>query len=97
MKKWKNIKPHTIKSRKRVFQKYGKRCFLESKTLKYPICNKRNGNPECLGHRASQYYLNINISKLKNKKDRKSIKKLKKYIKLKKKSLNFTKKKCKKL
>tara|TARA_B100000900_G_C20260055_1_gene585609 strand:+ start:306 stop:593 length:288 start_codon:yes stop_codon:yes gene_type:complete len=93
-KKWKNIKPHTQQSRKKVFQKYGKRCFLESKTLKYPICNKFNGKEECNGHYGAQYYLNINIGKLKKKKDKESTKKRKKYKILKKKSLKYTKKNC---
>ena len=64
--------------------------------MKYPICNKYNGKPECMGLSAADYYLNINIGKLENKKkqnksmkqkDKKALnKKLGKYYKLKNKS-----------
>ena len=43
VKSWKNIKPHSVKSRKLVMQKYGSSCFLEPNRLKYPLCNKYNG------------------------------------------------------
>ena len=33
MKSWKNVKPHTSKSRKRTQKKYGNRCFLKPKQL----------------------------------------------------------------
>lgn len=95
-KTWKNIKPHGNQSRKNMKQKYGNKCFLEPRKMKYPICNKFNGKPECMGLSAAEYYLNINIGKLENKKKRsKSLhkasrnimnKKLDKYYKLKTKS-----------
>jgi hypothetical protein len=91
---WKNIKSNKVLSRKKLLKKYGHRCFLEPKTLKYPICNKFNGKQECIGHRAAQYYLNINLKKVKKKLNKKSKKLLKKYQTLKQKSLKFTKKKC---
>jgi hypothetical protein len=47
-----------------------------------------------MGHQGAQYYLNINIGKLKKKRDKISTKKKKKYQKLKNKSLKFTKKIC---
>ena len=93
-KKWKNIKPHTLKSRQKMRKNYGLTCFLEPKTLKYPVCNKYNGKKECMGHYAAQYYLNINIGKLKKKKKKQYLKKSKKYIELLKKSKQYTKKKC---
>ena len=95
-KTWKNIKPHGNQSRKNMKQKYGNKCFLEPRRMKYPICNKFNGKPECMGLSAAEYYLNINIGKLENKKKKtKTIKKkdketmhkkLDKYYKLKNKS-----------
>ena len=95
-KTWKNIKPHSSKSRKNMKQKHGNKCFLEPRRMKYPICNKFNGKPECMGLSAADYYLNINIGKLENKKkqnktikqkDKKIMnKKLDKYYKLKNKS-----------
>ena len=98
--KWKNIKPHSNKSRKNMKTKYGSKCFLEPKTLKYPICNKFNGKQECMGLYAADYYLNLNIGKL-NKKinsNKKNVytKKLKKYNKLKSKSDRLKKRLCKK-
>ena len=56
MKSWKNVKPHSQKSRTRVYQKYGKRCFLDPTRKKYPICNRYNGKEECKGHQDAQYY-----------------------------------------
>ena len=102
-KKWKNIKPHSNKSRKNLKTKYGNRCFLDAKRMKYPICNKYTGNPECMGLRAADYYLNLNIGKLNKKKrqdkttskNKKIInKKLNKYYKLKNKSNKLKKKIC---
>ena len=102
-KKWKNIKPHSNKSRKNVKIKYGNKCFLDAKRMKYPICNKYTGKPECMGLRAADYYLNLNIGKLNKKKARdktttknKKImnKKLDKYYKLKNKSNKLKKKIC---
>lgn len=94
IKKWKNIKPESNKSRKNVYDKFGSSCFLDSKRLKYPICNKLTGKKECIGHYAAQYYLNINKGKLNNKKNKKSIKKRKKYTSLLNKSKLYTKKYC---
>ena len=103
IKKWKNIKPHSNKSRKNVKTKYGNKCFLDAKRMKYPICNKYTGKPECSGLRAADYYLNLNIGKIINRKKRdktmtknkKTInKKLGKYYKLKNKSNKLKKKYC---
>lgn len=103
-KTWKNIKPHSRQSRKNMKLKHGSKCFLEPRRMKYPICNKYNGKPECQGLMAADYYLNINIGKLENtKKQNKSMKqkdrkqrnkKLDKYYKLKNKS-NTIKRKLK--
>ncbi len=94
VKSWKNIKPHSVKSRKRVMQKYGSSCFLEPKRLKYPLCNKYNGKKECVGYRAAQYYLNINLGKQNKKGNQKNKKKTNTYKKLLKKANRFTKKYC---
>ncbi len=96
MKTWKQMKPHNIKSRKNMYKKYGAKCFLEPKRLKYPICNKYNGKPQCIGHYSARYYLNINIGKLRKKKDKLSKIKQKKYFKLLNKSQKYTLKKCNK-
>ena len=81
---WRNIKPHTEKERKRVLKKYGKKCYLDSKRMKYPICNKNTGEVDCKGLNAALYYVNLNISrKLKPKKKYKNLHK--KIIKTKKK------------
>lgn len=94
-KTWKNIKPHSVASRKKMRKKYGSRCFLDPMRYKYPICNRYNGKEECVGHYAAQYYLNINIGKLKKKKkNKKSTKRIQKYLKIKNKSLKFTKNNC---
>lgn len=95
MKQWKNVKPHTQKMRNKVYQKYGNHCFLEPTRKKYPVCNRYNGKEECKGHQAAQYYLNINIGKLKKKRDKLSTMKRKKYLRLKKKSIKRIKKVCK--
>lgn len=94
VKLWKNIKPHTLKSRQKMLQKYGSSCFLEPKTLKYPLCNKYTGKKECMGHRAAQYYLNINLGKQNKKKNKKDKRKTNTYKKLLKKTKRFTKKYC---
>lgn len=96
---WRNMKPHSIKSRQTMKKKYGAKCFLEPRTMKYPICSKYSGKQECMGLYAADYYLNINIGKIKNKKS-KTLKrqysdKLKKYESLKKKSDKLKKKVCK--
>jgi hypothetical protein len=104
--KWKNMKPHSEHSRKTMKQKYGSRCFLEPKRMKYPICSKFTGKQECIGLQAADYYLNINIGKVKNKlkrqdktnlkgKTKKTLtKKLKKYESIKRKSDILKKKVC---
>ena len=94
MKSWKHIKPHSQKSRTRVYQKYGKRCFLDPRRKKYPVCNRYNGKEECKGHQAAQYYLNINIGKLKKKRDKSSTQKRDKYKRLRQKSLKRMKRVC---
>ena len=84
IKKWKNVKPHSKKSRRRVKNKYGSKCFLDSKRLKYPICNKFNGKIECKGLNAANYYVNLNISrKLKPKYKYKNLSRKIKKLKLK--------------
>jgi len=52
--RWRNIKPHTMKQRKNMYKRYGKRCFLLPKELKYPVCNKYTGKMECVGLLAAQ-------------------------------------------
>ena len=103
---WKNIKPHTQEARKTMKQKYGSKCFLEPKRMKYPICSKFTGKQECMGLYAADYYLNINIGKMKNKikrQDKTTLKgkakkeytrKLKKYESIKRKSDVLKKKVC---
>ena len=58
--------------RKSYKKKYGSRCFLEPKKLKYPICT--HGKIDCKALNAAQYYARLN----KNKRLLKTIKKLKK-------------------
>ena len=103
---WKNMKPHTLKSRKTMKQKYGSKCFLEPKRMKYPICSKFTGKQECMGLYAADYYLNINIGKIRNKIKRQDktilkrkvkkeyTRKLKKYESIKRKSDVLKKKVC---
>ncbi len=93
---WKNIKAHSSKSRKHMKRKYGIKCFLEPKRMKYPICNKFNGKPECMGLKAADYYLNLNIGKLNKKKRQDKTNKIKKnkYLKLKEKSNKLKEKYC---
>ena len=52
--RWRDMKPHTRRERKTMLRKYGSRCFLLPKELKYPICNKFTGNIECVGLSAAQ-------------------------------------------
>ena len=52
--RWRDMKPHTRRERKNMLRKYGSRCFLLPKELKYPICNKFTGNIECVGLSAAQ-------------------------------------------
>ena len=56
--------------RKSYKKKYGSRCFLEPKTLKYPICTKGIIDYKALN--AAYYYARLN----KNKKVLKTIKNL---------------------
>ena len=58
------------KYRKSYKKKYGARCFLQPKTLKYPICTK--GKIDCAALNAAAYYARFN----KNKKLLRTIKKL---------------------
>ena len=51
--KWRDMKPHTRRERKHMLRKYGSRCFLLPKELKYPVCNKYTGKIECVGLAAS--------------------------------------------
>ena len=82
------VKPHTSKSRKRTQKKYGNRCFLKPKQLKYPICNKFTGKIECKGLNAANFYLNMNIARSKK------TKKIKSYLKIQKKVKKLKKKHC---
>tara|TARA_Y100000816_G_C25950821_1_gene495983 strand:+ start:386 stop:748 length:363 start_codon:yes stop_codon:yes gene_type:complete len=93
-KTWKNIKPHSRKSRKRMKMKYGSKCFLHPTTMKYPVCNKYTGKQECSGHYAAQFYLNMNKSKLRKKRDKVSQTKKRKYMKLLSKSTKYTSRHC---
>lgn len=52
--RWRDMKPHTHRERKNMLRKYGSRCFLLPKELKYPICNKFTGKIECVGLSAAQ-------------------------------------------
>ena len=58
------------KYRKSYKKKYGSRCFLQPKTLKYPICSR--GKISCAGLNAAAYYARFN-----NKSLLKTIKRLK--------------------
>lgn len=101
---WKNMKPHSNKSRINMKNKYGNKCFLEPRRMKYPICSKFTGKQECMGLRAADYYLNINIGKSQKllkrqdktskKKNKEITRKLKKYLKIKKKSDTLKNKVC---
>ena len=95
MVKWKNIKPHSEKSRKTMKKKYGNSCFLDPRRMKYPICNKFNGKKECKGIYAADFYINIHRAKLlKKTKKNTDMKKMKYYNKLKHKSTKLKKKYC---
>jgi len=48
--------------RKSYRKKYGSSCFLEPRTLRYPIC--RNGQVDCKALQAARYYATM----LRNKK-----------------------------
>lgn len=79
---WKNIKPKTMRQKKNMKKKYKSKCFLEPKTLKYPICDKKTGKINCKGLNAASYYVNLHLSrklkpKSKYQKLNKTIKKLK--------------------
>jgi len=52
---------HPPKYRKSYKKKYGARCFLQPKTLKYPICTK--GKLDCSGLNAAAYYARLNKNK----------------------------------
>ena len=52
--RWRDMKPHTQRERKNMLKKYGSRCYLLPKELKYPICNKKTGKIECVGLSAAQ-------------------------------------------
>jgi|TARA_A100001015_G_scaffold321220_1_gene450845 hypothetical protein len=84
---WKKMKPHSKKQRQTMKKKYGNKCFIEPKNLKLPICNKKNGEIQCKGLRAAQYYTQIHVSK--------KLKPRKKYLTRLKKIKKLTKKYCK--
>lgn len=92
---WKRMKPKSEKSRKTMKKKYGSKCFLDKKRLKYPICNKTNGKINCNGINGANYYININLGK-ELKKEKKDKTKINKYMKLKRKTKKLYKKYCKK-
>ena len=58
--------------RKSYKKKYGSRCFLEPKKMKYPICSR--GKVNCKALTAAYYYARLN----KNKKVLRTIKRLRK-------------------
>lgn len=65
---WKDIDPpkRTLKNYKK---KYGSRCFLRPRELKYPICDKRNGKVHCKGLLAAHNRAMLSVRrKLKPKK-----------------------------
>ena len=63
IKLWRNIKPKTIRQKKNMKKKYKSKCFLEPKTLKYPICDKNTGKVSCKGLNASNYYVRLHLSR----------------------------------
>ena len=93
---WRDMKP-SKKGRKTYKKKYGSRCFLLPRQLKYPICDKKTGKMNCKGLLAAHYRASLSIRrKLKPKtysyrKINKNAKKLAKKIKC-----NWTKRKSKK-
>tara|TARA_B100000700_G_C14745647_1_gene715105 strand:- start:65 stop:358 length:294 start_codon:yes stop_codon:yes gene_type:complete len=93
---WRDMKP-SKKGRKTYKKKYGSRCFLLPRQLKYPICDKKTGKMNCKGLLAAHYRASLSIRrKLKPKtysyrKITKKAKKLAKKIKC-----NWTKRKSKK-
>ena len=62
---------HAPTYRKSYKKKYGSRCFLKPRTMKYPICTKGKIDRSALN--AAYYYARLN----KNKKLMRTIKKLK--------------------
>ena len=83
IKLWRNIKPQTMRQKKNMKKKYKSKCFLEPKTLKYPICDRKTGKISCKGLNASNYYVQLHLSRKlkpigKYKKLEKKIKTLKK-------------------
>ena len=53
---WKYVKPETKDERKHMMNKYGERCFLVPKELKYPICDKNDGIYDCRGLRTALFW-----------------------------------------
>lgn len=57
LKGWKNRQPSkrnsAHNSRQKLYQKYGSRCFLEPKTLGFPVCDQK-GRYDCGGIRAAK-------------------------------------------
>uniref|UniRef100_A0A6C0IVQ0 Uncharacterized protein n=1 Tax=viral metagenome TaxID=1070528 RepID=A0A6C0IVQ0_9ZZZZ len=51
---WENRKPKSMKDRQNLVKKCGKRCFLITKKLKYPVCPKNNCNIDCDGVRSAR-------------------------------------------
>jgi len=51
---WESKKPKSIKDRKNLIKKCGKRCFLIHKKLKYPVCSKNKCEINCDGVRSAR-------------------------------------------
>jgi len=65
---WRHMKP-SKKGRKTYKKKFGAKCFLYPKDLKYPICHKKTGKVECKGLLAAHNRAMLNVRrKLKPKK-----------------------------
>ena len=81
---WRNIKPKTMRQKKNMKKKYKSKCFLEPKTLKYPVCNPKTGKISCKGLNAADYYLRLHVAR--------KLKPISKYKKLQRKSKKLRKK-----
>ena len=65
---WRHMKP-SKKGRKTYKKKFGAKCFLYPKDLKYPICHKKTGKVECKGLLAAHNRAMLSVRrKLKPKK-----------------------------
>tara|TARA_Y100000389_G_scaffold64649_2_gene60720 strand:+ start:3093 stop:3500 length:408 start_codon:yes stop_codon:yes gene_type:complete len=91
---WKFAKPHTPAERKEMLDKYGKRCYLLPEEMKYPVCDKNDGEYDCRGIRSSIFWAQTHhkLSQKKKRLEKRFGKTLKK-TSLKKTSLKRTKSK----